>query len=376
MEARAFLELMEARDGLAPMSEAMLALTAHYFGFDEDASIILRNLSNSVSEENGILSGGVDARGRPLALPVAYWGRSSGYFFWGDGAVESTAWVLSALLQIDPDNKWIDPAVTWLCRNRTGTHWSNTRATGWAVLAITDYLRQRDRLVKGAKFAVTLDDELIELTSEDWMPAVVKLPDTFLNSEKPVAIQRVDREQPFNFELYADFYDTSERLEASSSDLAVSRSYVHLKPVQTLLEGVSEVMTPLDDGAVIYSGDRVEVVLRIEVPRDLNYVLVEDPKPAGFEAVQILSGPEARAHRVSGPDSTTSDAVFGYQELRDRHVGFLFDRLPAGAWEIRYRLRAESPGYFSAQPARAEPMYLNHVFGNSDEWRLEVGDAR
>lgn len=378
MEGRSFLDLMSRRGELEPMNLAMLALCAHYYGFDEDAELIVRNLANTVQEGSGNLSGTRDARGNLLTLPTAFWGRQTGYYNWGEGAVESTAWVLSALLEIDQGNRWIEPAVSWLSRNRTGTHWQNTRSTGWAVMAIANYLRQAEDDRKEAAYVATVGDAVVELISTDWVPAVANLDTDAFNPESTVSIERSDSDGGFNFELYADFYDESDQLKSGSSDVSIVRSYVHLKPVPTLLKGVSEVMAPLKDEAFVNSGDRVEVILRIECPRDMSYVLVEDPKPAGFEAVQVLSGPSAIARRVVTTKKSAAqlNQVSGFLELRDKHVGFLFDRLPEGVWEIRYRLRAESPGRFQAQPATVEPMYLNHIFGNSDETNLEVRDAK
>lgn len=378
MEARSFLGLMNRREDLPPMNLAMLAMSAHYFGFDEDADIIIRNLANTVEEGSGNISGSVDAKGAAVTLPTAFWGRQSGYLHWSEGAVETTAWVLSALLEVDPENRWIGPTVAWLSRNRTGTHWQNTRATSLTILAISDYLRQIEAAQKTAAFSVLAGGKTIEVTSSDWVPAVIELDAEALVKKEVIAIAREDSKNGFNFELSARFYDQSESVSSGSSDLSITRTYVHLKPVPTLLKGVSEVMMPLDDNAAVASGDRVEVVLRIEAPRDMSYVLIEDPKPAGFEAIQVLSGPTAIARRLSnGPGQTVGPRqLFGFLELRDKHIGFLFDRLPQGVWEIRYRLRAESPGHFRAQPATVAPMYLNHVFGNSAEWRLEVKDAQ
>jgi uncharacterized protein YfaS (alpha-2-macroglobulin family) len=47
---------------------------------------------------------------------------------------------------------------------------------------------------------------------------------------------------------------------------------------------------PLNDGETVKSGDRVEVVLTVEAKNNYEYLLFEDLKPAGLEAVQIRSG--------------------------------------------------------------------------------------
>ena len=61
-----------------------------------------------------------------------------------------------------------------------------------------------------------------------------------------------------------------------------------------------------------------------------------------------------------------------HQELRDRKVAMFVDRLPDGLWEIRYDLRAETPGSFHALPVLGHAMYVPEVRANGEELRLEV----
>ena len=46
----------------------------------------------------------------------------------------------------------------------------------------------------------------------------------------------------------------------------------------------------------------------------------------------------------------TGEARRVYRELRDRKIASFVDRLPQGLWEIRYELRAETPGRFHGLP--------------------------
>ena len=49
-------------------------------------------------------------------------------------------------------------------------------------------------------------------------------------------------------------------------------------------------------------------------------------------------------------------------------------RLARGKHSISYRMRAETPGKFSALPTRASAMYAPELKGNSDEIKLVVVD--
>ena len=119
--------------------------------------------------------------------------------------------------------------------------------------------------------------------------------------------------------------------------------------------------TELENLVTLKSGDLVEVELEIDSKNDYEYLLFEDPKAAGFEALLVRSG-------YNGND------LGAYMELRDDRVTFFVRQLARGKHSVRYRLRAEVPGKFSALPARASAMYAPELKGNSDEMKLAIED--
>jgi uncharacterized protein YfaS (alpha-2-macroglobulin family) len=183
-----------------------------------------------------------------------------------------------------------------------------------------------------------------------------------------------------------------EPVTAAGSEIFVRRQYHKLVPRPTLLKGVVLEKVPLNDGEQVRSGERVEVVLTIEAKNDYEYLVFEDLKPAGLEAVQVRSGEALYARqlksgavqrrfgnaedpsaRVQGSDLTgVSRSV--YQELRDRKVALFLDKLPQGVWEIRYELRAEVPGSFHALPVLGHAMYVPEIRCNGEEIRITVLD--
>jgi uncharacterized protein YfaS (alpha-2-macroglobulin family) len=109
------------------------------------------------------------------------------------------------------------------------------------------------------------------------------------------------------------------------------------------------------------SGDLVEVELTIESKNDYEYLVFEDMKPAGFEPMLVRSG-------------YNNNDMGAYMELRDEKVAFFVRWLGRGTHSVRYRMRAEIPGQFSALPTRAAAMYAPELRGNSDEIKLRVRD--
>jgi uncharacterized protein YfaS (alpha-2-macroglobulin family) len=65
-----------------------------------------------------------------------------------------------------------------------------------------------------------------------------------------------------------------------------------------------------------------------------------------------------------------------YQELRDRKVALFIDKLSEGIWEIRYELRAETPGRFHALPVIGHAMYTPEIRCNGIETRINVEDGK
>ena len=118
----------------------------------------------------------------------------------------------------------------------------------------------------------------------------------------------------------------------------------------------------LPSGALLKSGDMIEVELVLDAKNDYEYVVFEDMKPAGCEPVEVRSGPGEGA------------GVYSQMELRDEKVAFFISHLPQGTRAVRYRLRAEIPGQFHALPTNGYAMYAPEVRCLSDEWRGGIAD--
>ena len=119
--------------------------------------------------------------------------------------------------------------------------------------------------------------------------------------------------------------------------------------------------TIVKEGDTLKSSDLVEVELVIESKNDYEYLLFEDMKPAGFEAVEQRSGYNAKG-------------LPAYVEYRDNRASFFVRQLARGRHSVAYRLRAEIPGRFSALPTQASAMYAPELRGNADEIKLNVED--
>ncbi|NUL81666.1 MAG: alpha-2-macroglobulin [Armatimonadetes bacterium] len=393
-ERAAFENLYERRSELPSYSLALLALSAHRMGMREQAQVLSRNLANGAQIDNApdqsiLVPGG---ERNPLAGRTAFWGSRGYWWRWHDGPVESTSFVLSALLAIDPKHELIEPAINWLLKNRRGAQWSNTRDTAIAILTLNDYLKTTNELGQRFDFEVFLNGRSIgkqSVTPETAISAPSRFaadPELVRDGRNEIRIVRTGESGNLYFSVEARFFSLEEPIPAGGHEIFARREFYRYVEKRTLLNGIQYERVPLRDGETVRSGERVEVVVTVESKNDYEYLIFEDLKPAGLEAVQLQSGAPlyarelkaSRAGEASGnrdPNAPyTGRSAWLYQELRDRKVAMFASSLEQGLWEIRYELRAEVPGRFHALPLMGHAMYVPEIRCNSDETRLTVLD--
>ncbi len=111
----------------------------------------------------------------------------------------------------------------------------------------------------------------------------------------------------------------------------------------------------------------MRVRLTVVVPAAVHYIVVADPLPAGFEAVDasILTD-------TAVPTSYTLTDYnergwgwwyFSHIELRDEKVVLSTDYLPAGTYVYTYLARASTAGTFKVIPPTASEFYFPDVGG-------------
>lgn len=397
-QATAFTNLWNNRERLNAYTRALLALAAHGYGYDAQAKTLIENLQNGVKIDSqpdvSIVQRGVRSSD-PSVIGTAHWGEDGVYWRWSDGGVEATSFALRALLAIDPKNKLIEPVTNWLIKNRRGAQWSNTRDTAITVLTLNDYLRTSGELQPVIGYEVLVNGSPVatkQITTDDALSAPTRFTvprELIRDGQNEVTIVRKNGSGPLYFSAEAEFFSLEEPLKPAGNEIFVRRQYFKLVNHPTLLKGIVSERVPLNDGETVKSGERVEVVLTVEAKNNYEYLLFEDLKPAGFEAVQLRSGDNLYIREIKSGAITDNSAdlmSFGsrmdftgrsrwvYQELRDRKVALFIDSLPEGVWQLSYELRAEAPGAFHALPVLGHAMYVPEIRTNGAETRVRVVD--
>jgi alpha-2-macroglobulin len=379
----AFNNLWNNRDKLNAYTRALLALAAHNYGYHDRAKILITNLENGVKidsqPDTSIVQRGAQVSD-PSVMGTAHWGEDGVYWRWSDGGVEATSFALRALLAIDPTNKLIEPVTNWLVKNRRGAQWSNTRDTAIVVLTLNDYLRVSGEVQPVMGYQLVVNGTSVatkQITADDALSAPSKFVisrELIRDGQNEISIVRNSGTGPIYFSAAAQFFSLEEPLKPAGNEIFVRRQYFKLVNHPTLLKGIVSEKVPLNDGEAVKSGDRIEVVLTIEAKNNYEYLLFEDLKPAGLEAVQLRSGESLYARELKSGGGFTNRTRWVYQELRDRKVALFLDRLPEGIWQLSYEMRAEAPGAFHALPVLGHAMYVPEIRTNGAETRVRVVD--
>jgi len=146
---------------------------------------------------------------------------------------------------------------------------------------------------------------------------------------------------------------------ARGGPLTVSREYLRAERTTDRRGRPQYLTTSLRAGDALAVGDLVMVRITLNAARALDHVMIEDPRPTGFEVEALV--PEG----VERP----WDA---HAEERDDRVAFFIERIESGDTVIEFLVRPEIAGRFDALPVSASGMYDPEWLTRGIEARLDV----
>jgi uncharacterized protein YfaS (alpha-2-macroglobulin family) len=288
---------------------------------------------------------------------------------WTDASVEATALAVQALAARQPDHPVLERAVRWLVLNRRGGYgWGSTKQTAMALLGLLDYLRARHD--RPAPFTVEVfvngrSAGTRSIGPEDWTRAgAMTITADAVEGENQVRLVKRGGGMVY-WTATARYYDMAESFAPGGSrTLALNRRYFALAPVE--VEGrIVHRETPFEGRAA--PGDVILVRLAAAGAADWRYLVLEDPIPAGTEAVTT---PEA--YPLEKPVAWWWGSR---HEYRDNRVVIFQQGFERGRYDYTYLLEVVTPGEYRAMPARLWPMYVPGVSATTTGQSLRVIDA-
>jgi uncharacterized protein YfaS (alpha-2-macroglobulin family) len=304
-----------------------------------------------------------------LSAAGAHWEESAHDAWNWNTDTRTTAIVLNAFVQTDHESPVTAQAVRWLMAHREGGHWSTTQETAWSLIALTNWMSASKEYDTDYVYAVGLNGALLdqgEATKENLTQTVdlqVELKDLLKETANYLVFTRGEGTGNLYYTAYLSAELPVESIEPLDQGVSLARQYFTL----------DDSKKPITD---IQRGELVRVRLTIVVPAAVHYIVVDDPLPAGLEAIDttILTD-------TAVPTSYTVQDYnergwgwwyFPHIELRDEKVVLSADYLPAGTYVYTYLARASTAGTFKVIPPTASEFYFPDVGGRGAGSIFEV----
>lgn len=343
-------QILTRRSGeLDTFSRAALALALHKLGATADAQKML-----DVLAETAVVSDG-----------KVYWpnGDDDGHYQQKtmSSTTRSTALALEAFVHINPNHSLEPGIVRYLMSQRRRDGWGSTNETSFTILALTDHLLAKETATADTDYAVELNGSVIASgTLGRGEPAVsLEIPAAQLRGGDNDLRIRQGGGGLLYYVISSRVFLPQSEVEAAG-EVKVTRDYVD----------------PQTNKAVtsVAAGQLVKVLLKVTLPEDGFYILVEDKLPGGLEALN--EGLNTTSHEASayGYEPAYYWRSYGYnnKEVRGDRVSFFITEFDKGTRTFVYFARATRAGQFVAMPTEVWAMYDLSVWGRSASSELVV----
>lgn len=277
----------------------------------------------------------------------------------------TTAMVLLALLNAKPKHVMILRLVRWFLQGRKQARFRNTQEAAWAVMAMWDYARILEKQVPDFEAGIWLGNKRIlkaVFKGRSVKPQLRKLKMHDIMRIAGTAARSLLIAKRGKGTLYyvARLRYARLRLPTRPRD----RGFRVRKKVEVL----SKAGLPLKKQRPPRLGDTVLVTLKVKTTMARRYVVVDDPLPAGLEAIDSSLATASRS--VSASLWRLRSDWYDHRELRDDRVLFFRDLVQPSTLTFRYLACVSTPGRFLSPPTKAEEMYNPETFGHNATRRV------
>ncbi len=291
-------------------------------------------------------------------LTGAYFAPEPQSWVWYRDTISTQTVTLRTLLELRPQSDKIDLLTQWLLFNRQVNSWSDPKAAAQGVFTLLDVMKHKGALSLPVSYTVRWAGEEKNFSFEpfDWTEDLQLVRQGRQITPQALQAQIEKKGILTDFASLSVIYKSAEAKESPKGVLNVTRKYF----TRFTQDGIQKIR-PVQDLGEIQVGDEVEVHLTLTSDSSFEYVLLSDPKPAGFESDGLLSG-------------WTHDPLWLYRENRDAQTNFFINWLPAGTVTLRYVLRPTLEGRFHALPAQAQSLYAPEFGAHTAAEVLNVSD--
>lgn len=282
--------------------------------------------------------------------------------------VRTTALLLQALLEVKAEFPEAPRMARWLAQAQKNGRWNTTQENVFAYDALRTYFKIYESDVPDFVGTVMLGNEILLKNTYKGRQLEVK------SAEKPMKDMTLGKAMPLSIErkgkgrMYYTFrlrYAPLDKIPCRDEGMAVFKT----------IEPIDQVRS--SDGT-FKAGAVYKVTLSVVTPQERTFVVVNDPLPGGFTAVNTEFATEkAELLRKLGKIRASEKkglwgGTFNHFETYNDRMLLFADILTAGEHRFTYFVRALHFGTYSLPNTKAEMMYEPEVFGYSESRSVEI----
>ena len=297
-------------------------------------------------------------RSRATRTHVGTYWTTANFSRWGNNRHEITAAAMKALVAYDPDDELIPEILSYFAATKRGNRWNSTKDTAMIIYAMCDYLAEKDYSPVSkakARFAVN-NGRRKEVVFDDGLTKKIVMEGGKLRGGK--------NSVSFSGSSGGTMYRLVFRYRHAGRDIPPQEKGIKVTRRFYMLDKQGKRVGEIKPGDTVPRGVYIEseVTARSVLDANMDYVLVENPKPSCCE---ILPAEDKRFNQ-----SSTS---FVLREDKTAGVLYHHERTPRSITD-RCVLHAELEGEYTVRPATVELMYRPEMRGHSGTFHFTVKD--
>ncbi len=332
------------------------------------------------------------------------WGDKKFYYSWQNDQVETTANAIRAIAMVNNEHSLLPGAVQWIMRQRRGKSWYNTRQTAMTIFGLNEIIKKElnpnleleiyanGMLIQELtlnKADVYAKGHTIDLKGQTFMASTNGIGDAskynvLRNGSNTIKVVQKGKGTCYvntRLTYFLEGANEVSRVNKENDAFKVVRTYYKLEKKTANNGKLTYRKVPINFSK-INSGDDIFVKVLVTSKSQHDYVLIEDPIPAGCEFIRETKGYmiEGEAN-YDGQNDYWNNRYWGYwnwnrwyahREYRDSKLAMTVTSMPAGSYQYSYLLKAQIPGTFKITPAVAQLMYYpeNRGFSNFESMTI------
>ena len=265
-----------------------------------------------------------------------------------------------------PEDPGSPALARYLARNQRGGWWQTTVSSAAGVRALADYVASSHEL--DASYTARLlynGKELEQYTVEKGRltsgRATITTPAAA--AENQLKLEKASNNGSAYLSATLTYRVPIEQV-AKTDGLQLERSIYRIKSAQKDGKWRHEYQL-IKAGETVTVGEDLEVRLTVKNKATLEYLILEDYLPAGFEVRKADTDPRYA-------NEAYYQGWYDHKERRDTLMAWFVGYLPAGSHEFRFVVYPELKGTVMALPSAIWPMYSPELRSESSPWQVEV----